>query len=167
MISKLHPEGESEGAGLTQLEGRGKGSAGGFTFIIDVQFIVDVDDLPAVLASKVEGTLAVEVIREVNAGCSWRTGGLSAVLDVLVAVGARVPWRTHALVPQSTVYAGGTILTQSCLTCVKLVLAADAGVVSGAGAVQSRAEVLTGSSIHARVTNTPLGRYLTTLAVSA
>lgn len=86
---------------------------------------------------------------------------------ILVTVAARVSWWTYALVSEPTVNTGGAILAESCLTCVKLILAAHAGVVTGTGAVQSRTKVLTGSSIHAGVTNAPLRRYLTTLAVGA
>lgn len=86
--------------------------------------------LSAVLSSEIEGTLAVEIIGEVNTGGSRWAGGLGAVNNVLVTVTAGVAWRTHTLVPCTTVHTRCTVLTQTSFTCIKLILAPNTNVVS-------------------------------------
>ena len=85
----------------------------------------------------VEGTLAVELIGEVDAGGSRRASGWGAVHDVSFAVLAFVAWRALALIPWSVVHTRGAVLTHSFGTGIVLVLTTDASVILGASTVKT------------------------------
>lgn len=75
--------------------------------------------------------------------------------------------RTNTLVARSIVHTRSSILAYIGLACVKFILASYAGVISRTRTVQTRAEILTGASVHAGVANTTLRGGLTLLPVRA
>lgn len=137
-----------------------------FSFKTNIWPAVRTLTFAAVLSREVEGTLAVEASREVNTGGAGWAGGRGAVLDVVLAVGARESRCARAVVGAPHLVAGGTIAAHVGTRLV-LVLAAMTAVARGARAVEATAKVSTGPSMRAWVANAPLGGGLAALAISS
>lgn len=131
------------------------------------EVVVNLDRLSTILSGEIEGTLAVEAVTEIDAGCSWWATIWFAIRHGLLTVLSSEPLRTNTFVARSIVDAAGSVLTCTLGTGVKLVLTSDPVVVDGAGAVEAGAVVLAASAVHARVPNAAVRSRLTLLPVRA
>ena len=161
---ELDPHGDGKLLGA-ESEWNDQGGGGGLALVSEVEVVVDGDGFATVLSGQVEGAAAVEVAGEVDAGGGGRADAGLAVVDVLLAVDARVALGAHALVGGAVVHAGGAVLADALRARVELVLAADARVGGGAGAVEAGAEVAAEAAVQAGRADAPLRRSLAPLAV--
>jgi len=132
-----------------------------------VEVIVDCDGSSTIFSSQIEWTLAVEVIGQINAFSNGRTGSIGTVVNVDLTVPAFISIRADTLVALAIVNTGGSILAGSFSAGIILILTTNTREVSRTRAVEGKSKVLTGSSIHAGVSNASLGRGLTLLTISS
>lgn len=121
----------------------------------------------AIIASKIERTLAVESTREINACRRWWAWIFLTIYDVFITVLSLETRGTLARIPFACINASSTVLTKTCLASVVFVLTSDASVVGRASAVEAWSEVLTFTTMHAWASDASLRGCFTLFAVGS
>lgn len=93
--------------------------------------------LSAIIAGKIERTLTIETLSQIDTSGSGWTGIILAVHYILLTVLARESGQTNAGISGSVVDTRGSILTCIRLTGIILVLATNAAIIRRAGTIQA------------------------------